>query len=114
MIKCLVIDGWHKGHSIDLPDIIPAISLHRPPIKTICDDYDEGPDIYEVKSSVNDYMLAFQSMDGKMALYSVNGSSESLINNRDFVTHKNGSAWKDTPIIVGCHDERAVFKESTK
>lgn len=113
-MKCLVVDGYHKGHLVDLPNIVPVLRLPRPITRTICDDYDEAPDIYEVEAGVNDYVLAFKSVDGKMAIYSVDGSSKTLIDNRDFITYENGSRWKDTPVIVGCHDERAVFENSTQ
>lgn len=110
-VKCIVIDGWHKGHMVTLPQALPAIRLPRPAVTTIC-DCSEPEDIFKVEPNIDTYMLAFGAVDGKSAIYTVKGDSEPMVSNRDWNTYPNDKPWKDTPIVVGCHDDRAIFEDS--
>lgn len=113
-IKCIVINGWHKGHVVTLPSILPAIELPRPAVITFCDCDPADDEIFEVKPNKNTYLLAFRALDGKSAIYTVKGDSEPMVINRDWHTYSNDKPWKDTPITVGCHDERAIFESSVE
>lgn len=113
MFKCIVINGWHKGHMVTLPTALPTIRLPRPAVTTICDcDPGREPETFNAESNAGTYVLAFRALDGKSAIYTVKGDSEPMVSNRDWHTYKNDLPYKDTPIIVGCHDERAAFQDS--
>lgn len=112
-VKCIVINGWHKGHMITLPQALPIIKLPRPKVVTVCDCSDlYGEERFIAVPKIDTYMLAFGAVDGKGAIYTVKGDSEPMFSNRDWHTYSNRSPWKDTPLIVGCHDDRAVFESS--
>lgn len=112
-IKCLVIDGYHKGHSVTVDRPLQRLSLLKPVTITIdycCNDGDEvmGAD----RDVRKDYELAGYSVDREIAFYSTDGSMESLFN-RDWVQSIHGFQWAEQPIYVGMHDPRAVIDHST-
>jgi hypothetical protein len=110
-VTCIVIDGWHKGHMVIMPRILPVLELPRPVVTTFCECSIED-EVFKAGPSRDVYVLAFRAIDGKSAIYTVKGDSEPMVSNRDWHTYKNELPWKDTPIIVGCHDERAIFENS--
>lgn len=110
-VKCIVIDGWHKGHMVILPRALPHLELPRPAVITYCDCNIED-EVWKAGPNTDMYTLAFTAVDGKSAIYTLKGDSESMVSNRDWHTYRNDLPWKDTPITVGCHDEQAVFENS--
>lgn len=113
-IKCLVIDGWHKGHSVTVDRPLQRLSLAKP--KTITVDYccNDGDEVMGVDRDLRkDYELAGYSVDRSIVFYSTDGSMESLFN-RDWIAHEDGFKWKEQPIYVGMHDPRAVVDYSSK
>jgi hypothetical protein len=64
-MRIIVIDGFHKGHVIDLPNPAPTITLVKPKTITVC-DCDE-PDIqnHDFAASQITYQCAFKSIDGR-------------------------------------------------
>lgn len=112
-IKCLVLDGYHKGHCITVPTPLHELSLLKP--VTITVDYccNGGDEVMGVdRTQRKDYKLAGYSVDRSIAFYSTNGSMECLFD-RDWVAHKDGYNWPEQPIYVGMHDPRAVVDYST-
>jgi hypothetical protein len=87
------------------------MTLPRPAVTTFC-DCSIGEEAWKADPNADNYVLAFQAVDGKSAIYTVKGDSEPMVNNRGWHTYKSELPWKDTPIIVGCHDERAIFESS--
>lgn len=112
-IKCIVIDGWHKGHMVILPQMLSVLRLHRPAVTTIC-DCSEFEETFKPAPSIDTYRLAFAAVDGKSAIYTVKGDSEPMVSNRDWHTYANDKPWKDTPLYVNCHDDRAIFAVSSE
>lgn len=110
-VKCIVIDGWHKGHMVVLPSALPRLELPRPAVTTIDDCY-EPSEVFKAPAGNDMYTLAFRAIDGKSAIYTVKGNSEPMVSNRDWLTYPNDKPWKDTPIVVGCHEHQAIFESS--
>lgn len=108
MIRCIVLDGWHKGHMVDLPEPRQVISLIRPRVITF-DDCCDGSEVADVSSNKHDYSLAFRSVDGEVALYSTDGKSKHIYNQRDWITTADGK-WAEQPLYVGIHDPRAIME----
>ncbi len=116
-VECIVLDGWHKGHHVILPDVHQSLSLIRPEVITV--DYCcDGEEFTRAPTNRHDYRLAFYSVDKKTALYSTDGSSRP-ITQRDWIVpdNKNHKSWIETPLYVGMHDPRSVtdnIMKSTK
>lgn len=112
-IKCLVIDGYHKGHTVTVAQPLQRLSLLKP--KTITVDFccHEGHEVMGVDKDLRkDYELAGYSVDRTIAFYSTNGSMEALFD-RDWIHAENGYKWPEQPIYVGMHDPRAVVDYRT-
>lgn len=109
-IKCLVLDGFHKGHRVDVVVPLPQLVLLKPKAITI-DDCCDG----EVVGVDNDdrkyYTLAGYSVDRKCAFYSTNGSMDSIFE-RDWIVPADKN-WVEQPIYMSIHDPRAVVDNST-
>jgi len=101
MVECIVLDGWHKGHHLVLPDTYPRISLLKPETITI-DDCCDGEPAGIDKDLRKDYLLAFVAVDKKIALYTTDGTSKA-ITQRDWVTPANRN-WLEQPLYVSIHD----------
>lgn len=110
-IKCLVIDGFHKGHSVTVTSPLQQLVLLKPVTITI--DNCCGSEVVGIdQSPKKEYMLAGYSIDRSIAFYSTDGSMESLFK-RDWVAPSDGLAWHEQPIYIGIHDPRAVINNST-
>lgn len=109
-MRIIIIDGFHKGHVIDLPHAALSITLPKPKTITVCscDDPYETPGKFDFASSEITYQCAFRAIDGKIALYSRTGDSTAIFD--------SGFAhvWRDKPwereetLWFGCHDYRRV------
>jgi len=105
-VNCIVLDGWHKGHLVTLPEPPHSLSLIRPEVITI--DYCcDGEEHRRVPTNKHDYHLAFTSLDRKTALYTTDGSSIAF-DRRDWIVNIRGVQWAEQPIYVGMHDPRSV------
>ena len=108
-IKCLVLDGFHKGHRVDVSTPLQVLTLLKPVAITINNYYNN--DVMGVdRDSTKTYMLAGYSADKSIALYSTDGSMDSIFN-RDWIAMDKD--WKEQPIYIGIHDPRAVVDYST-
>jgi hypothetical protein len=113
MVTCIVLDGWHKGHTVQLPEPLQQIRLLRPPVKTY-DDCCEGDVVSEVRNGYHDYELAFAAVDRKTFLYTQDGSSAPIMQ-RDWIGYGRGREhWATTPLYVGIHDPRSVASVEEK
>lgn len=113
LIKCLVLDGYHKGHSVVVDRPLTELRLLKPTTTTIDFCCNEGDEVMGVDRDVKkSYILAGYSVDRTQAFYSTNGSMECLFD-RDWIAHKDGILWHEQPIYVGMHDPRAVVDYST-
>ena len=110
-IKCIVLDGWHKGHVVDLPSPVHSLELYRPTVVTI-DDCCDGDVVAEAPTNRHSYPLAACSVDRSTALYSTDGSLDSLWKNHDWIVPIDKN-WLEQPLYVGIHDPRSVFEDST-
>jgi hypothetical protein len=107
------LDGYHKGHTVTVPEPLHKLSLAKPKTITLDTCCYEGDEVMGVDRDLRkDYQLAGYSVDRSIAFYSTNGSMESLFN-RDWICHQDGYQWKEQPIYVGMHDPRAVVDYST-
>lgn len=112
-VKCLVIDGYHKGHTVTLDQPLHRLSLLKPVTITVDTCCYEGDEVMGVDRDLRkDYTLAGYSVDRKIAFYSTDGSMESIFK-RDWIGHKDGPRWTEQPIYVGMHDPRSVVDYST-
>lgn len=113
LIKCLVIDGYHKGHTVTVDTPLDRLSLLKPVTTTIDTCCNDGDEVMGVDRDLKkEYQLAGYSVDRTIAFYSTNGSMESLFN-RDWIQHQDGFQWIEQPIYVGMHDPRTVIDHST-
>ncbi len=72
-MRIIIVDGFHKGHVLDLPNPSPTINLIKPKSVTVCDCDDPSIERFESDATEITYQLAFKSIDGKTALYSEQG-----------------------------------------
>lgn len=116
MVRCVVLDGWHKGHVVVFPGPAPpTIKLHRPKVVTWCScNADNEPEPFINDPSADEYQLCLRGLDGEVSAYSVNGRSDALLNGRDWVQRSDVGIlarpkpiYFDTVLDVDCHDERA-------
>jgi hypothetical protein len=106
-MKCIVIDGWHKGQVIEWREPQPTIRLLKPKTVTLCDcDPNISEERFESLAEQLEYKLAFIAIDRKVALYSVSGDSLKVF---DSFIHRHYAKpfGSDTVLEFGCHDERA-------
>ena len=112
-IQCLVIDGFHKGHSVTVDTPLQRLALMKPITTTVDFCCGEGDEVMGVDRDLRkEYQLAGYSVDRDIAFYSTDGSMNSLLQ-RDWISHRDGYDWKEQPIYVGMHDPRAVVDHST-
>jgi len=104
MSKLLVIDGWHKGYTVNAP-INQQLYLLKPKTITI-DDCCDGEVVGIDKDLRKEYKLASVSQDSKVALYSIDGTLESIFQ-RDWIVPSDKN-WIEQPLYIGIHDPRAV------
>jgi hypothetical protein len=105
MVSCIVLNGWHKGHQINLPDLVHTLSLIRPEVITM--DYCcDGEEFSRAPTKKHEYKLAFYSVDRKTALYSTDGDSKSIMAERDWIIPRDKN-WGEQPLYVGMHDRRS-------
>lgn len=110
MIKCLVLDGFHKGHRVDMAEPLHTLVLLKPRAITI-DDCCDGEVVGVDDDIKKHYMLAGYSVDRKTALYSTDGSMDSIFE-RDWIVPADKN-WVEQPIYMGIHDPRATVDYST-
>lgn len=110
-IKCLVLDGFHKGHRVDVPTPLQQLVLLKPKAITI-DDCCDGEVVGVDNDMKKTYMLAGYSVDRSVAFYSTDGSMDSIFD-RDWIIHAKDFMWHEQPIYIGIHDPRAVVDYST-
>lgn len=111
MVRCIVLDGWHKGHMVTLPEVLPRLSLLKPKTITI-DDCCDGDVVGVDRDLRKDYYLAFVSIDRRVALYSIDGKPDSFFADRNWVVPADKN-WVEQPLYVGIHDPRSVIDYST-
>lgn len=111
LIRCLVIDGFHKGHRVDVYTPLQRLALLKPKAITI-DDCCDGEVVGVDNDIKKEYSLAGYSVDRTIAFYSVDGSMDALME-RDWIV-PTGQSWIETPIYMSIHDPRAVVDYSTK
>jgi hypothetical protein len=109
-IKCLVLDGFHKGHRVDVGTPLQQLVLLKPKAITI-DDCCDGDVVGVDNDDRKYYRLAGYSLDRKTALYSTDGSMDSIFD-RDWIVPTNKN-WVEQPIYMSIHDPRAVIDHST-
>lgn len=111
-MQCVVLDGWHKGHVVMLPDAPPTIRLYQPKVVTWC-ECSESLDATASDPTAREYKLAFRATDGEVACYSVKGDSGALLSGRDWIAGIRGLLASPKPLYwnevldVDCRDERA-------
>jgi hypothetical protein len=110
-LKCLVLDGFHKGHSVTVPQPLQMLTLLKPVAITV-DDCCGGDVVGVDRDAKKTYMLAGYSVDRSIAFYSTDGSMESIFN-REWITMVKDHIWAEQPIYIGIHDPRAVVDHST-
>lgn len=104
-MKCLIIDGWHSGHLIEMPEPPPELRLLRPSVNTTCSCNHEDEHITHSEPKEESYRAAFKSLDGKVVLYTPSGDSENILESRDWIVRRPYS--KGRAVEVECHDPRA-------
>lgn len=105
-MRIIIIDGYHKGHVIEMPNPHPTIKLPVPKTVTTCDC---GPreDVFERDASVKEYKVAFCSIDQKVALYSEDGNGSDFFDG-GFASHYSRQPWTPATVLkFGCHEPGA-------
>lgn len=109
-IRCLVLDGFHKGHRVDVATPLQRLVLLKPKAVTI-DDCCDGEIVGVDNDRKKEYMLAGYSVDRTIAFYSTDGSMDSIFD-RNWVVPTT-KPWAEHPIYMSIHDPRAVVNSST-
>lgn len=104
-MKCIILDGWHKGEMFSRPDAAPEIKLLRPAHTIICDCDPESQEYFEQDATTETYALAFRSIDGQTALYSKSGNSDAAWRNIGNLIRRERPIGLHT--VIDCHDEQA-------
>jgi len=79
MKKAIVIDGYHRGYCLLVSSLYPDIKLCVEPKIGLGNIKLDDPSIATMMTEYKIYRVAFRSIDGEMALYSVDGSGESFL-----------------------------------
>jgi hypothetical protein len=103
-MRVIGFDGFHNGYVIDLPGPSPTIKLIKPRTVTFCDWDDPSVERFEFNETEIAHQLAFASVDGKIALYSERGDSQTIFNSGfDYVWRQR--PWhKKKVLFFGRHD----------
>lgn len=109
-ILAIVIDGFHKGHTMRM-EYNPIIKLFRP--KVIRVDYCCNMDEFPTEKGIEEYKACFTAVDKKVVLYSVKGESEKIF---DMFPHEVSSRpWtRNTYLKMGYHDEEVIRLEENE
>ncbi len=78
-ITCIVLDGFHKGHVVRMPNYLPVLRLLKPRINRIdycCHSDDEG--LIEEPEQL-EYLACFHAVDQDVVLYSQKGKSLDIL-----------------------------------
>ena len=105
MAKLLVIDGWHKGYTVNA-EIMQHLYLLKPKTITV-DDCCNGEVVGVDADLRKQYTLASVSQDRKTAIYSTDGSLDSIFQ-RDWIVPADKN-WYEQTLYIGAQDPRAVF-----
>lgn len=111
MITCIVIDGFHKGHRVDIKEPLQRLVLLKPKAITI-DDCCDGSVVGVDNDIEKEYLLAGYSIDRTIAFYSIKGDMKSILN-REWIVYNKDYNWFEQPLYIGIHDPRAVINNST-
>jgi len=103
-MRIIIIDGFHKGHVIDMPNPSPTIKLIKPKTITVCDCDEPDLSRFEYDSAEITYQCAFKSLDGNVALFSQKGDSLSLFDSGFGHVWREKPWNKDETLYFGCHD----------
>lgn len=109
-MRIIVIDGFHKGHVVDLSNPAPPIKLIKPKTITICDCDEPGSmqgEHFNFDSSEISYRCAFKSIDGNVALYSQSGESAAIFDSGFAHVWREKPWGRDEVLYFGCHDFHA-------
>lgn len=105
-MRIVILNGWHKGHVIDVRDPHPTIKLPIPESVTTCGcrgDLEQ----FDHAAGFQEYRVAFVSVDRRVAMYSVKGEGNDFMDS-GFAAHYAKEPWR--PVIkltFGCHDPGA-------
>jgi hypothetical protein len=106
-MRVIIVDGFHKGHVLDLPNPSPTIKLIKPKSVTVCGCDDLSIERFGFDAAEITYQLAFKSVDGKTALYSEKGDSYAIFNS-GFEHEWWMKPWGRNEVLhFGCHDYNA-------
>lgn len=106
-MRCIILDGWHKGEMFDVAEARPDVRLPRPAYTIVCEcDPYQPQQEYPQESRMDTYSLAFRSLDGQVALYSLGGKSDAVWRNVGNLIRRERPVGLHT-IYIDCHDERA-------
>ena len=104
-IQAIILDGWHAGEVIEMGHLLPVIKLLKPHTLTVCDCRDDDEHFASPVGRI-EYKICFESVDGKLALYSTAGKSDdvfkwftSAVRFKPYNRHER--------LIFNCHDPKA-------
>ncbi len=107
-IQAIVIDGFHKGHSMRI-EYYPTLKLLKPKIIRVdyCCDGEARP---ETETDFIEYKECFRAVDQKVVLYSTKGESIDVLG---FFPHEvTSKRWtEDTTLYFGYHNEPIKRKD---
>jgi len=114
-MRVIIIDGFHKGHVLDVQKPIPEIKLLKPTTITVCDcdnpsflppSKKEG-ERFDFEPQEITYRVCFTSVDGNVALFSRTGESTSIFDG-SFAQVWNEKPWSQaTTLYFNCYDRNA-------
>ena len=109
-MNLLILDGIFEGHLYVNKDAPPIWRIaRRQNIHINLSTFEPTP--HEDEKEVIEYKKAFVSLDGEMALYTLNGEHYAMTNSRDWVQPKNMGWVKRHEIVIHGGEDINKHKE---
>lgn len=113
MITAIVLDGFHRGHTVRM-DYMPTLKLLKPRVHRMDYCCRGGKEVYLEEDEIIVYNVCFQAIDRKMALYSLKGESQDLMLGNLFGHVFSEKPWsRKTDLYMGFHEEPIIREDST-
>lgn len=111
IITAIILDGFHKGHTIHI-EYSPTLRLLKPVVHKLDYCCYQGEEVYMEPNEEVEYKVCFTAVDKKMALYSTKGESQELLLGDLFHHVFSDKPWTPkTELYMGFHNEPIIRRK---